>query len=404
MAEDRLAFLFDHYITGTCTEAEKQELALLVLSSGNDTVVEDLLEKAWRDLKPQEILPEERASLILNSILQQNDNSKELLLKEPPGKVIKLFPWRRIAVAISVLLLVGLGTYFLIADGGLNKKEIVKNDSLHQNVAPGGNKAILTLADGSAIVLDSAHNGMVIQEGNAKIIKLSDGNIAYQKGNSEESTVHYNKITTPRGGQYQLTLADGSRVWLNAASSITFPTIFTGKEREVTLSGEAYFEVAHNAKMPFRVKVNEMEVQVLGTHFNVNAYEDEGAIITTLLEGSVKVSEGKESVLIKPGEQTRVLQNSNGNGKISVYKADIEKAVAWKNGLFQFNDDQLEAILKQISRWYNIDVECAADKKNLRFNGIISRRSNVKAVVDLLSATGVVNFKIEKEKGKLIAY
>src|SRR5690606_14528239 len=156
---------------------------------------------------------------------------------------------------------------------------------------------------------------------------LADGKLVYQKGNAGDSEISYNKITTPRGGQYQLTLADGSRVWLNAASSITFPTLFSGNDREVNITGEVYFEVAHDAKMPFRVVVNNMEVQVLGTRFNVNAYEGEEAIKTTLLEGSVEVSEGKESVLIKPGEQSTVFPDNRNNGKISVHKVDLEKII-----------------------------------------------------------------------------
>ncbi len=305
------------------------------------------------------------------------------------GNVVKRNFSRMWAAAAAVLLLV-IGAYFFNLKNDGNQKVAVEGTkkAIPHDALPGGNRAILTLADGQTIILDSARNGTLTQQGNARVTKLNDGQLAYDK---EESTtnrpVQYNTVTTPRGGQYQLTLADGSQVWLNAASSITFPTSFEGNKREVQITGEAYFEVAHNAAMPFHVSSNNMDVEVLGTHFNVNAYADEDAIKTTLLEGSVKVTKGGESLTITPGEQARILYST---GEMAIKKnVDMEAIVAWKNGLFYFNQSGIRSIMKKISRWYDLDVIINDDVPDKRFSGKIYRNVNVSQIIKILETGGI---------------
>ncbi len=233
--------------------------------------------------------------------LQQEENSKT-------------YWWRRPAAAAAVIIILGLSVYFFINNSKQQEKPIVEKIPQQQNndLSPGGNKAVLTLADGSTIILDSAANGLLTHQGNIKIQKLDNGLLAYAingKLITENDQAFYNTISTPRGGQYQITLSDGTKVWLNAASSIRFPVVFTGNERRVEITGEAYFEVAKNAAKPFKVNAANSEIEVLGTHFNVNSYEDEAAIRTTLLEGSVKVSvpsSPHQSSVIMPGQQTGI--------------------------------------------------------------------------------------------------
>lgn len=274
--------------------------------------------------------------------------------------------------------------------------------SVVTDLAPGGNKAILRLADGSAIILDSAADGTLSEQGNIKVEKLSNGLLAYTIGGKQltaNDAAFYNTISTPRGGQYQVTLSDGTKVWLNAASSIRFPVFFAGNERRVEITGEAYFEVAKNINKPFKVKTTASEIEVLGTHFNINAYEDEAAVKTTLLEGMVKVSvpgtAGKNtSRFLQPGQQSGISKE----GTISVLNnADTEEALAWKNGRFQFKSADIKSILRQISRWYDVDVVYKGNV-NLHFTGQLKRDEYVSKVFEKLALTGEVHFKIEGKK------
>jgi ferric-dicitrate binding protein FerR (iron transport regulator) len=261
-------------------------------------------------------------------------------------------------------------------------------------VLPGGNRALLTLANGSSIVLDSAADGILAQQGNTRIKKLNGGQIVYSVPGMKPEAVFYNVLTTPRGGQYRLALPDGSQVWLNAASSIRYPTAFTGRERRVEITGEAYFEIAKNPQMPFYVKVNDMQVEVLGTHFNVMAYANEDAVRTTLLEGSVKVNRGSSTVFLKPGQQSALGEK----GAVSVIDgADTEEAVAWKNGLFEFDNVSIETVLRQISRWYDVDVQYEGNTMPSHFGGQISRYSNLSQVLKILELSGI-HFRIEGKR------
>ncbi|HEU4606521.1 MAG TPA: FecR domain-containing protein [Chitinophagaceae bacterium] len=323
-------------------------------------------------------------------LLQRIENEKQQTGKESfKGK-----PFYKMWWAAAVVVLVAAGGYFLLNQHPRNDFAKAKPQSvpLQNDIAPGGDKAVLTLADGSRVVLDSAANGALTRQGNVTVIKLN-GQLAYNKGGASQTEVLYNTISTPRGGQYQLVLADGSKVWLNAASSLRFPTAFTGKERRVELKGEGYFEVAHDETRPFHVDVNDMDVQVLGTHFNINSYSDEDAVRTTLLEGAVKVSRGGKEQLLRPGQQAVIAE---GSSEIALEKnQDMDRVISWKNGLFDFENDPLPVVMRQLSRWYDVEVKYMSAIPGGHYTGAIRRQANLSEVLKMLELAGGVHFVIE---------
>jgi ferric-dicitrate binding protein FerR (iron transport regulator) len=304
-------------------------------------------------------------------------------------------PLRKIAVAASVIGLFLLST-FLLYIRNTSKETLnaeVKEQRFKNDVLPGGDKATLTLADGSTVVLDEAQNGMLAQQGSSKVIKVG-GKLMYDPTNKNSKEVVYNTISTPNGGQYQLELPDGSLVWLNATSSIHFPTSFVGKERHVEITGEAYFEVAKNRDMPFVVAVNGAEVQVLGTHFNVNAYSDEDNVKTTLLEGSVKIVQGANINMLKPGQQSQL--TTDGLIKV-VSNVDVDGVVAWKNGMFDFENAGIETVMRQLSRWYDVEIEYNGKTDDL-FIAEMRRNIKLSDALKALELTGKVKFEIQGKK------
>ncbi len=352
-----------------------------------------------------------------NSLLSQESLHKEskvdmesklaLLMKEinyqAPGFSINTSRSRinraRYAAAIVTIFLLSLAVYFLFRPA--NEKLTAgteDNNEAKKVIVPGGNKAVLTLADGSIIILDSARNGALTTQAGTEILKLN-GKLSYKNINAQNSEVVYNTISTPKGGQYQFILEDGSEVWLNAASSLRFPANFTGKERNVELRGEAYFEVAKRASMPFKIKLNGMEVEVLGTHLNINSYDDESIIRTTLLEGSVRINRNHEVLAeLIPGQQVQM--DKGGEMKI-LSDVNFSEAVAWKNENFQFNRDDIHSVMRQIARWYDVDVEYEGTVTT-HFVGAISRSANISQVLKMLSMTGGVKFEIKDNKIKVI--
>jgi transmembrane sensor len=304
--------------------------------------------------------------------------------------------WKKwVTVAASIILLLSAGTY--IWKSQIAKSAIARTNTQKKNdLPPGHDAAILTLADGTTIVLDSARNGQLVRQGSAQVVK-SNGQLSYQAENKGEEVV-YNIMATPRGGQYQLILPDGSKVWLNAASSIRYPTVFQGRKRQVELTGEGYFEV-ERGKTPFIVSIippagmtgEGGEVQVLGTHFNINAYGDDGGIRTTLLEGAVKLVKGNEGILLTPGQQAEYRQN----GRPELVKdADMDEALAWRNGVFQFNEASIETVMKQVERWYDIDVSYEGKIPAGHFSGTVNRNANISQILKILELSNV-HYRIE---------
>ncbi|MGN6402549.1 MAG: FecR family protein [Flavisolibacter sp.] len=307
------------------------------------------------------------------------------------ASLFSLIKWKRMLVAASIVLVVGTTGFIYLQRGTENNKEVAATTKkqLPHDIAPGHDNAVLTLADGSTIVLDHVANGTLARQGNIKVLKLN-GQIAYTgKGTGNE--IVYNTITTAKGNQYQLILADGSSVYLNAASSIRFPTAFVGNERRVEITGEAYFEVAHNTAKPFKVSYttstgSKGEVQVLGTHFNINAYDDEASVKTTLVEGKVKVTQATSVVQLLPSQEAVFGKNNN---QLKVQPADVEEAIAWKTGMFEFHDADLHSIMRQISRWYDVEVKFTGTVSGKAYNGSIRRQATLSQVLQILKLAGV---------------
>ncbi|WEK34859.1 MAG: FecR domain-containing protein [Candidatus Pseudobacter hemicellulosilyticus] len=298
----------------------------------------------------------------------------------------------RYAAAVLVLVAAGILFYTVRQDTAPGNSYTTKPAATA--IAPGGDKATLTLADGSVIILDSAANGqLAVQEG-AAIIKQADGRLQYVRNRQQPAAITYNTMRTPRGGQYQISLPDGTKVWLNAASSITYPTHFSSNERLVRITGEAFFEVAPQASAPFRVQYGNAAVEVLATAFNINAYEEEGASQTTLISGAVRVSSAGQPLLLKPGQQARLDQQ----GILSLLPdADTEAITAWKNGYFSFRKSDLPSVMRQLARWYDVTVEYRGNILPQQFGGEISRNAPLSEVLAILEASNI-HFKIENKK------
>jgi transmembrane sensor len=318
-------------------------------------------------------------------------------LNSQPYRTGRLY-WMRIAAVLFLLAGIAAGVLWFTRND--NKKTLpVIVQTKPADVQPGGFKAKLTLADGSTIILDSVAVGKLTSQGNATIINKG-GALHYSSSTGAgRGEAVFNTLSTNKGEIYSLTLSDGSRVWLNSASSIRYPVAFSGDERKVEITGEAYFEVAHDAQKPFKVMANGIETQVLGTKFNINAYSDEKVIKTTLLVGKVKVSTDVkgETVVLKPGEQAVLEPHSP---LTTHHSPDLDEVMAWKNGLFIFNEAPLDVVMRQISRWYDVEVSYGFDnrQKPINVTGQISRFSNARKVLDMLAATGWLQFKIEGKK------
>jgi ferric-dicitrate binding protein FerR (iron transport regulator) len=346
--------LLDKYLAGHCTP---EEIA----------VVEDwYLQLPFEKEAPDHLFIETSKEEVWNQL-------------SPRRKSAKLFRVKRIAIAASIILCFSVGLYFI---AGRNTLPLTAKTEL-KDILPGGHKAMLTLADGTVVNLDDAKNGQIASQNGIIIRKAKNGQLEYIiKEIPNASVTGSNTISTPRGGQYQVSLPDGTKVWLNAATTLKYPYAFAKNERVVELNGEAYFEVSKDHTRPFRVKTDAQTVEVLGTHFNINAYNDEAAVKTTLLEGAVKVSNAAGSVNLHPGEQSRL---NTGTAKLIVdQQIDLDKEMAWKNNIFSFDNDDLQTIMRQISRWYDVDVVYEGKITPEKYVGEIPRNSNLAEVFKIL--------------------
>lgn len=386
MNEQELSVLIEKYLSGQCTDEEKAWVEKWYEEreqSGVEFYGGDTNERDKSEQRSYEAIEQKIAAL---------EYARQATVIPMRPKRLRLYS--RIAVAAGVLIALSIVWIREAKRGQPDKQVAIVNQSNANDIPPGVNKAILTLADNSTVVLNDVKEGTIAAQGNTSVVKQDSAVLTYQaSGNNSE--VLYNTITTPKGGQYQVILPDGSHVWLNAASSLRFPTAFAGNERTVTLTGEGYFEVTKNAAKPFKVKVNDMTVQVLGTHFNVMAYGDERSLNTTLLEGSVSIQSSSGTTLLKPGEQAQM--NKSGAFKIVKDEASIDDAVAWKDQLFQFSDADIHTIMRQVSRWYDVEVEFRGDIRQ-SFVATISRNMPVSGLLHLLELTNKVHFIIEGKK------
>jgi ferric-dicitrate binding protein FerR (iron transport regulator) len=382
MDRKRLQQLLDRYQQGKATREELNFLESYYAFFDRWPAGKDLTE---------EELQNERQEVLERLYREMQD-------KEPAPIVPLLSPARRrwwMAAAVMALLIIGGIIFWMVSrpSGSLS----LATTTAVKDFAPGKNGAVLTLSNGQKIVLDSVGDGELAKDASVAVIK-TNGTITYRGKTAE---IVYNTITTNRGRQWQLVLPDGSKVWLNAASSIRYPVAFTGSSREVTITGEAYFEVKHDTKKPFRVYINTVSgnggmIEDLGTAFNVNAYGDEVNIKTTLLEGSVRVTKGGSNALIKPGQQASFPNPPSGDGGITVSHADVDQAVAWKNGVFQFDHADLKSVMRQLSRWYDVEVKYEGPVPERQFGGKISRYSNASEVLRVLELSKV-HFKINNK-------
>ncbi|WP_217603191.1 FecR domain-containing protein [Chitinophaga sp. GbtcB8] len=373
MHTDEFKELLEKYLDDRITPDERRQLTaaledLACVQLLDGTIYDELVARAY------EGTPDEGIRQLIRQRLDQE-----------VAPVYTIRPRRRYqwAVAAAVLALVA-GAYLWLqrpATRPLTQQPVT-------NVMPGTHKAILTLSDGSKVTLDST-GSQVIRQG-ATAIHQQGGQLKYE-AQSTAAAVQYNILSTPRGGQFRITLPDGTQVWLNAASTLRYPTAFTGPERLVEITGEAYFEVTANAAQPFRVKMKDAEVEVLGTSFNVNAYADEPTIQTTLLEGSVKLSSNNSHLLLKPGQQAILGVNKEFN----INQVDPNDAIAWKNGYFLFKNEGIESVMRTIARWYDVDVSYQGDVLKQRLGGTVSRYEKLEDLLKTIELTKSLKFKIE---------
>ncbi len=374
--------LLKRYLDNNCTPQEAEELLdYLQEDASNRLLLEEI--RASFVLPPGEAAPAPWRDRV----------KEELLAKVRPVKVVPLYKrWLpKIAAAVLLLACAGIGWQYFLRTQNTAPAYTIAKGTLQQDLPPGGNRAVLTLANGSSIVLDSAGNGAISNQGATKVIN-TNGQLTYQAGETDAATISYNTVSTPRGGQYKIVLPDGTLVWLNAASSLRFPTAFNGEERIVTLNGEGYFEVAHRqlpqgGRMPFKVQLDNGAVEVLGTHFNIMAYRDEAKVRATLLQGGVNVSHGAYTARLSPGQQAS--WEISAQGKIRVANTDADEAIAWKEGYFQFNRVGLEDVMRQLQRWYNVEVRYEGTVSKREFWGKIPRNVRLNEALRILELSNI---------------
>jgi transmembrane sensor len=404
MTIDHLTDLFMKHLQGNLSNAGQEELNQWVLQSHRNR-------RLFESINDEEQL---RQLVLLYDWEQVEDNETIILSKIRQGISVSnsVAPVRRlqtlrrwVAVAAITLIVAGIGAYYL-----LNSKKSTPpliTTKTPADIPPGRDGAILTLADGRQVVLDSLGNGVVATENGTQVV-LKNGALAYNMPSAATAPV-YNNLTTPRGRQFQLILPDGSKAWLNAGSSLRYPTVFSTEERRVEVTGEVYFEVAHDKTKPFFINIPLQpgkpagaELQVLGTQFNVNAYANEAAIKTTLVEGSLKVMSGtttseKHSVVLQPGQQAQI-NNNAANAPVKVLAhADVDKAVAWKKGIFNFEDASLEEVMRQLERWYDIEVVYEKNIPDIKFGGKMSSDVSLSGLLKSLQEMDV-HFRVEGRK------
>lgn len=403
MVQNRITYLLQQYLAQQATPAETEEFNALVQDAGNDNALREALAASWLQFTTSDDMPQQQADTLFNNIITTSAG-----LHSQPAKVVNMFKWGRMVAAAIIILLLGAGAWLYIYKGNSSK---TLKPSIADVKAPASSNAVLTLANGEKIELNKTASGNIAQQDNANITKLADGRIVYNKTAVTNATLAYNTLTVPRGSQVvNIVLADGSKVWLNAASSIRYPVAFNGNERNVEMSGEVYFEVAKDPKKRFIVNISRgAQVEVLGTHFNINAYDEEEAIKTTLLVGKVRVVDRntkyeagskKSEIILNPGEQAVAYCRLPVAGcRLTInHSPDLEEVMAWKNGRFEFAGNTIEPIMQQIARWYDVQIEYRGLKPTDNFMGGISRQANISELLKVLEQTQAVRFHIEDKK------
>ncbi|WP_209137446.1 MULTISPECIES: FecR family protein [Niastella] len=397
----RLDTLIERFRNKTISDEEHAELLSLLSREEHARTARKFFREIMDSQSGTEPIFSARESQQLYTSIQQTIQSKE---ETQPVRMFPIWKWAGVAAAACVLFVT---SYWLMQPREPKAiTTVAETKQVLPDLQPGNkNKAILVLADNKQIVLDSTNAGLLSLQGNSRVRKEENGQIIYESGDlSGKPVAHvYNELYIPNGGEYSLVLADGSKVWLNSASRIKFPVTFTGNTREVEINGEAYFEIAKDKTKPFKVHFNSSTVEVLGTHFNINSYDDENRQAVTLLEGSVKVANGEsvyartsedKTVILKPGEQATLFRKSQTAHPISVQPVDVEQAVAWKNGYFMFVDEDIKSIMRKLARWYDFTPVYQGNVDEEQFGGMISRFRNISDVLMMFESTGTIHFKI----------
>lgn len=383
METDQLKQYLSRYRQGLLSSEEVQLLMAVVADERNAAIIKEEITAVLESELPDKGWNPDWEAPMLEAIFQHGKTEQPV----PSTPVVSIKSrgwWKYVAAA---LLIIVAGTVTVLQ----NRKS--DPSVATQVIKPGTDKATLTLADGSVVEIDQQRNGMLAQQGGARVIKLDSGALAYEGTGKGASGM--NTLTTPRGGQFHVTLPDGTDVWLNSASSLTYPVAFSGDSREVALTGEAYFEVKENKAKPFMVKVRDIQVRVLGTGFNIMSYDEEPTIQTSLVHGAVKVSYKKASSILKPGQQANL---SSGSDVFQLREPDMEQVLAWKNGDFNFDGATITTIMRQVARWYDVEVAYEGTVPTREFFGIIPRKENVTQVLQALEMPGTVHFKVEGRK------
>ena len=395
--------LFQRFLDDECTPAEVRVLLQYFDAGENEVLLKSLIEKQSEAISGTS-LPSESLKPLLDIAYSKIQSTIAGDIESRPGPAVPLYRrlWFRISAAAAVIFFVSTTAFYFLHRNN-DRVTAQRQHSIQpiKDVLPGTNNAILTLDNGTTIVLDSVANGTLARQGGIKVLKLN-GQIAYDKsGNVNLNAAPiYNTITTARGNQYQVVLADGSKVWLNAASSIRFPAYFTGNERKVEITGEAYFEVAKDPTKPFKVfissslgKLDGAEIEVLGTHFNVNAYPEEEDVKTTLLEGSVKIKRGNNEQMLTAGQQARLTSDT-----ITIKKnVEVSQVVAWKDGFFVFDNSDIKMIMRQVARWYDVEVSFEGKIQEEEYTGKVSRNVPLSNFLKMLELNDI-NVKTEGRK------
>lgn len=383
MTEEKLRELLQQYFDHTISPSDCKGL-LEYLDIKDPAEIATVMDEVLFALPEERHLDQTDSDNIYKAILSDERYIKSLEPAEDSPRRIS-FKWYYTAASVLVLLTAGLLLY-RPSKQPHTQRLTAERSGAAAIITPGSKKATLTLGNGKVIDLEAQQKGILQGTGDSGIRKVKSGQIVYQAGQASavqtqsEYEAGFNNLQTPKGGEYQITLPDGTKVWLNSASSLRFPAAFKGVKRQVILNGEAYFEVAKNAAMPFVVAIGKTEIKVLGTHFNVAGYQDDEIATTTLLEGSVQLTKGKNQRLLSPGQQASVSKNSD---QIQISQANVAQAMAWKNGYFRFDDQDIRSIMKQVSRWYDVEVEFKQNQmSNKQFGGTFYRN---KSIAELLS-------------------
>lgn len=410
MSNTRLQLLVELYLNNQLNFEERKELLNILSDPDHAPEADKFLEEFWTDFEPETtVFSDLQSKRILNKIFTAEKTGQ-------PAPLSSINRNRIIAVAAILLLVCSVSLWFIPQStevSVLSHRPVkpFKQLTTMADAAPGGSKALLTLADGRKIELNDLSAGEIVSQSGIQIKKTEDGQLVYTLaeqagtgGKKQDAPVEYNTVSTPKGGQYQVNLPDGSKVWLNSMSSLKFPTSFQGIERKVELTGEAYFEISsffkNNVRLPFKVLSGTarggQQVDVLGTHFNISNYGNESSAKTTLVEGRVSITNLKTNAvnLLSPGQQA-ILSGENSR----ITRADLEEALAWKNGNFMFNNLGLADIMKELERWYDVKVDYS-NIPDTRYHGSISKNVSISQVLNMLELTGRVRFKIETIPGK----